>query len=69
MRLPFRLIGGVLVATLLTLIVLIAAMLSTGQGLTAIAQHWGNGFWSLLQFSMQMVTLLQLFQSLAHLNA
>src|SRR3546814_20730105 len=30
-------------AILLTLIVLIAAMLSTGQGLPAMAQHWGNG--------------------------
>ena len=41
-------------AILLTLIVLIAAMLSTGQGLPAMAQHWGNGFWNLLAFTMQM---------------
>ena len=43
-----------LFAVILTIIVFIAAMVTTGQGPIAMLGHWGNGFWSLLTFSMQM---------------
>jgi len=56
-------------AILLTLIVLIAAMLSTGQGLPAMAQHWGNGFWNLLAFTMQMSLILVTGHALARAPA
>ena len=45
-------------AILLSLIVLAASMLVTGQGLPAMAQHWGTGFWNLLTFAMQMALIL-----------
>lgn len=56
-------------AILLTLIVLVAAMLATGQGLTAMAQHWGNGFWNLLAFTMQMSLILVTGHALARAPA
>lgn len=56
-------------AILLTLIVLFAAMLATGQGLTAMAQHWGNGFWNLLAFTMQMSLILVTGHALARAPA
>jgi short-chain fatty acids transporter len=43
---------------LLTLLVFAAGMLVEGQTPVAMIEHWGNGFWSLLQFSMQMVLIL-----------
>ena len=43
---------------LLTLLVFAAGMLVEGQAPVAMIEYWGNGFWSLLQFSMQMVLIL-----------
>lgn len=41
-------------SALLTLGVLLAGILSTGQSLPAMVQHWSGGFWTLLGFAMQM---------------
>lgn len=43
---------------LLTLIVFVAGMVVEGQGPMKMIEHWGNGFWNLLQFAMQMVLIL-----------
>lgn len=43
---------------LLTLLVFVAGIVVEGQGPLAMIEHWGNGFWNLLQFSMQMVLIL-----------
>jgi len=47
-----------LFAVILTLIVFVAAMGITAQTPMAMVRHWGNGFWGLLAFSMQMVLIL-----------
>lgn len=47
-----------LFASLLTFVVFILASLLTWQTPLAMAMHWGNGVWSLLAFSMQMVMVL-----------
>ena len=47
-----------LFAIILTYVAAIAAFLSEGSGLTEIAASWYGGFWSLLQFAMQMVLIL-----------
>ncbi len=47
-----------LFAILLTLVVLIAGMISEGQSVTAMVGFWGDGVWGLLTFSMQMVLIL-----------
>jgi short-chain fatty acids transporter len=52
-------------AILLSLIVLVTSMLSTGQGLPQMAQHWGSGFWNLLTFAMQMALILVTGHALA----
>ena len=43
---------------LLTLIVMLAAMLVQGTGPVEVIGMWGDGFWSLLSFSMQMLFVL-----------
>jgi short-chain fatty acids transporter len=43
---------------LLTLVVFVAGMLVERQGPLQMIEHWGNGFWNLLQFAMQMVLIL-----------
>ncbi len=43
---------------LLTLLVFGAGILIEGQSPMGMIEHWGNGFWNLLQFSMQMVLIL-----------
>lgn len=43
---------------LLTLIAYIAGISLTGQSISAMANYWGNGLWSLLGFSMQMALIL-----------
>lgn len=43
---------------LLTLVVFAAGVLVEGQGPLAMVRHWGDGFWGLLEFSMQMVLVL-----------
>ncbi|TWI55731.1 short-chain fatty acids transporter [Pseudomonas duriflava] len=45
-------------ALLLNLIVLVAAMLGTGQSLPVMVKHWGGGLWTLLSFTMQMALIL-----------
>lgn len=43
---------------LLTLVVLVAGMALEAQGPVEMVQYWGDGFWNLLTFSMQMVLVL-----------
>lgn len=43
---------------LLTLVVFAAGMLVEGETPIAMVEHWGNGFWNLLTFAMQMVLIL-----------
>lgn len=43
---------------ILTIIVALAAMAFEGQSPLAVVRMWGDGFWSLLQFSMQMLLVL-----------
>ncbi|MEX0732426.1 MAG: short-chain fatty acid transporter [Aquisalimonadaceae bacterium] len=43
---------------LLTLVVFGAGMLVERQSPVAMVEYWGNGFWSLLTFAMQMVLVL-----------
>ena len=47
-------------AIILTIIAFLAAMPLTGQGPIEMVMHWGDGVWSLLGFSMQMVLVLVL---------
>ena len=47
-----------LFAILLTYVAAIAAFFSEESGITEIAQSWYGGFWTLLQFAMQMVLIL-----------
>ena len=53
------------IATILTAVVFLAGMFVQGQGIGAMADHWGNGVWKLLGFSMQMVLILVLGTVLA----
>jgi len=55
-----------LFAVLLTFIVFIMGMVITGQTPMAMVVHWGNGFWNLLAFSMQMVLILVTGYTLAN---
>ncbi|QGZ33596.1 short-chain fatty acid transporter [Stappia indica] len=43
---------------LLTIVAAAAAMLFEGAGPMAVVQMWGDGFWGLLSFSMQMLLIL-----------
>lgn len=43
---------------LLTLIVMLAAIVSESKAPIDVIQYWGDGFWSLLSFSMQMLLVL-----------
>jgi short subunit fatty acids transporter len=45
-------------AIILTYVAGLAAFISEGSGVTEIASAWYDGFWSLLQFAMQMVIIL-----------
>jgi short-chain fatty acids transporter len=47
-----------LFAIILTYVAALTAFLSEGSGLREIASAWYGGFWSLLQFAMQMVLIL-----------
>ncbi|MEO1911916.1 MAG: short-chain fatty acid transporter [Paracoccus sp. (in: a-proteobacteria)] len=42
----------------LTLVAAVAAMLTQGTGPTELVQMWGDGFWELLSFAMQMLLVL-----------
>ena len=50
---------------ILTVFVFIVAMPMTGQGPMEMIQHWGNGVWGLLLFSMQMALVLVLGSAMA----
>jgi len=50
--------GPFLFAIILTYVTAIAAFVSEGTGPVAIAEAWYGGFWSLLEFAMQMVIIL-----------
>lgn len=49
----------------LTIIVFIFAMPMTGQSPIQMIDHWGDGFWSLLSFAMQMALVLVLGTAMA----
>jgi short-chain fatty acids transporter len=51
---------------ILTIAVFIAAMPLTGQSPLRMAEHWGNGVWALLAFSMQMALVLVLGSAMAN---
>ncbi len=51
---------------ILTIIVFIGAIATTGQGPMDMVRHWGAGAWSLLTFSMQMVLVLVLGSAFAN---
>ncbi|MCI0530800.1 MAG: TIGR00366 family protein [candidate division Zixibacteria bacterium] len=42
------------IALVLTVVTFILALFLTGHGLYSLIQFWGNGFWELLSFAMQM---------------
>lgn len=50
---------------ILTAVVFIAAMPLTKQGPLNMVMHWGDGVWSLLEFSMQMALVLVLGTAMA----
>ncbi|MGG7165358.1 TIGR00366 family protein [Clostridium ihumii] len=56
-------------AAALTILVFILGTIITKQSPFAMIQHWGNGFWSLLAFSMQMALVLVLGHALANAPA
>lgn len=47
-----------LFAVILTLVVFVLGIITTGQGPVRMIDHWTNGFWKLLAFSMQMALVL-----------
>lgn len=57
-----------LFAVILSLVVFICGIGFQSQSPIAMANHWGNGFWKLLSFSMQMVLILVLGHILAMSN-
>lgn len=52
-------------AAVLTFIVFVAVMIITKQSPMMVVNHWGNGVWQLLSFSMQMVMVLVAGHTLA----
>lgn len=50
---------------ILTFIMLVLGMVSTGQGPLEMVVHWSDGFWGLLSFTMQMALVLVLGNALA----
>ena len=54
------------VAIFLTVICVVAAVLFTDFGITDSVDAWGNSFWNLLAFTMQMVLILGLGHVVAH---
>ena len=55
-----------LFAVLLTFLVFIGGIILTDSSPLDMAVHWGNGFWELLTFSMQMVLVLVTGHALAN---
>lgn len=56
-------------ASVLTFIVFILGIFLTKQSPLDMAKHWGDGFWSLLAFSMQMALVLVFGHALANAPA
>jgi len=54
-----------LFAIVLTIIVFVLGIFATGQSPLQMVVHWGNGFWSLLAFAMQMSLVLVTGHTLA----
>lgn len=54
-----------LIAVILTGFIFISGVVFEQQTVTQMANHWGEGFWKLLSFSMQMVLILLLGSILA----
>lgn len=54
-----------IIAIILTVIVFASGIFMEQQSVVQMADHWGNGFWKLLSFSMQMVLILVLGSVLA----
>ncbi|MBV1911719.1 MAG: TIGR00366 family protein [Kangiellaceae bacterium] len=54
-----------IIAVILTVIVFLCGLVVEQQSVVLMADHWGNGFWKLLSFSMQMVLILVLGSILA----
>mgnify|MGYP003810167049 CR=1 FL=1 len=52
-------------AIFLTILTLVLGMIFTHQGPVAMLVHWGEGFWSLLSFAMQMALVLVTGHTLA----
>lgn len=52
-------------AIILTIIAFFGGMFATGESIVDMTKHWGNGVWSLLAFSMQMVLVLVLGNAFA----
>jgi short-chain fatty acids transporter len=50
--------GPFLFAIILTYVTAVAALVTEGSGPLEVAEAWYGGFWSLLQFAMQMVVIL-----------
>jgi short-chain fatty acids transporter len=48
------------IAVILTCVVFLSGIAFEGQSVASMAEHWGNGFWNLLGFSMQMILILVL---------
>ncbi|QDY70637.1 short-chain fatty acid transporter [Qingshengfaniella alkalisoli] len=46
------------VAIILTALTAVFAMLSQGVGFIEVSRYWGDGFWNLLAFTMQMTVIL-----------
>ncbi|MGB2287649.1 MAG: short-chain fatty acid transporter [Porticoccaceae bacterium] len=53
------------IAIILSAMVFLSGLIFQDQTVTAMADHWGNGVWKLLGFSMQMVLILVLGTVLA----
>lgn len=52
-------------AIVLTFVTLLGGIFITGQSLTEMIIHWGDGFWGLLTFTLQMTLVLVLGNALA----
>ena len=54
-----------LFAAILTFIVFVFGVVFEGQSPVAMVKYWGDGFWKLLAFAMQMVLVLVTGHTLA----
>ena len=54
-----------IIAVILTMVVFVSGIIFQGQSISSMADYWGNGIWTLLRFSMQMVLILVLGTVLA----